>query len=273
MPERQTSRIWILLLQEATSCWEEQSKSILPVVMASLEGSEMPSSHCDGQWRGGSPQHPSVKTSWLVQLQKQKASFLACCRSKEQLWGRDPSWKHPRAWRAQPQTDNLPKRFKTRHLSRQEEAWQMLCGFSHRSELHFWASHKLSLLGSPLKTWLWRGCSCVGLHWCLAKPPTPGQGCKNQKEMSTLHYRHLWCAISLLHTAAVGLSGAPKDPPNPANTLLFCLSIGTTQQCFCSAISSHSQKKIQANFDMSPTKEAILTTLGTLQATFILAQV
>lgn len=33
--------------------------------------------------RGGSSQHRSAKASWLVQLQKQKASFLVCCTSKE----------------------------------------------------------------------------------------------------------------------------------------------------------------------------------------------
>lgn len=272
MPERQTSRI--LLLQDAMSCWEQQSKSTVTVVMASLERSEVPRAPTVmASGRRGSPQHPSAKAFGFIQLQKQKSSFLVCCTSKEQLWARDPSWRHPRAGRAQLQIDILPKRLKTRHLSRQEAAWQMLHGFSHCSKLHFWASYKLSLLGSPLKTWLWRGCSCVGLHWCLAKPPAPGQGCKNQKALQTLHYRHLWCAISLLHTAAVGLSGAAKDPPNPANTLLFCLPIGTTQECFCSAIRSCSQKKIQAYFDMSPTKEVILTTLDMLQAAFIFAQV
>lgn len=72
-------------------------------------------------------------------------------------------------------------------------AQQVLCGFSHCSEPHFWVSHKPPLLGPP-KTWQWRGYSCMELHWCLAKPPTPEQGCKIRRKR-----RHCTADTSMFH--------------------------------------------------------------------------
>lgn len=270
MPERQTSRI--LLLQEAMSCWEQQSRSILAVVMASLEGSEVPSSH----W----PVEGEALLSILLQNPLGSCSFRS---KKPPFWSAAPARSNFEPEIPPKSTPELGE-LSSKQTSSQRDLNPDICPGKRqhdRCSMDFLIA--LSYIFEPHISF-----PCWDLHWKLGceeaaaawdctdawqSPQLQGKDAKTRRNCR--HCTTGTCDVPFLcfHTAVVGLSGAPKEPPSPANTLLFCLSIGKTQQCFYSATSSCSQKKIQANFDMSPTKEVILTTLGTLQATFIFAQV
>lgn len=161
-----------LLLQEATSCQKQQSK-VLPTAALTHPGSAEPLSyHQDGQ-QEGRLSSASFRKSLLVWAASEEKCLPSCPQHKQAamaaLWAGPYSQKYPTAGRAQFQSSTFQKRLKNRYLSRQEVAWQVLHGFSHCSKLHFWVFHKPALLGPPPKAWLWRGCSCVRLHWCLVK--------------------------------------------------------------------------------------------------------
>lgn len=167
-------------LQESKSWQEQWTRSCLQQCWHLWMALSLPGPTRMGSRREGSSQHPSAKASWLVQLQKQKASLFISCTSKEQLEPELPPTSilelgELRSKAAASQRE----RFKSRHLSRQEAAQQVLHGFSHCSEVHSWVSLKPALLGPPPNTWLWRGCSCAEPHWCLTKPLAPGQGHNN----------------------------------------------------------------------------------------------